>query len=67
METQAIAFDTHAFAKRLTGAGMPEDQATILAKGQSDLYERLLTQDQIIPMDQFFFFKLAEQRPDLLA
>ena len=46
---------------------MPEDQAAILAKGQSDLYERLLTQDQIIPMDQFFFFKLAEQCPDLLA
>ena len=43
METQAIAFDTHAFVKRLTGAGMPEDQAEILAKGQSDLYERLVT------------------------
>ena len=43
METQAIAFDTHAFVKRLTGAGMPEDQAAILAKGQSDLYERLVT------------------------
>ena len=41
METQAIAFDTHAFVKRLTGAGMPEDQAAILANGQSDLYERL--------------------------
>ena len=43
METQAIAFDTHAYVKRLTGAGMPEDQAEILAKGQSDLYERLVT------------------------
>ena len=31
------AFDTHAFVKRLTRAGMPEDQAEILANGQSDL------------------------------
>ena len=30
-------FDTHAFVKRLTGAGMPESQAEILAKGQFDL------------------------------
>ena len=44
MEPQ-IAFDTHAFVKRLTGAGMPEDQAEILAKGQADLYERLVTKE----------------------
>ena len=39
------AFDTHAFVKRLTRAGMPEDQAEILANGQSDLYERLVTKE----------------------
>ena len=39
------AFDTHAFVKSLTGAGMPEDQAEILAKGQSELYERLVTKE----------------------
>ena len=39
------AFDTHTFVKSLTGAGMPEDQAEILAKGQSDLYERLVTKE----------------------
>ena len=38
-------FDTHAFVKRLTRAGMPEDQAEVLAKGQSDLYERLVTKE----------------------
>ena len=38
-------FDTHAFVKRLTGAGMPEDQAEILANGQADLYERLVTKE----------------------
>ena len=43
IETQAIAFDTYAFVKRLTGAGMPEDRTAILAKGQFDLYERPVT------------------------
>ena len=38
-------FDTHAFVKRLTRAGMPEDQAEILTNGQSDLYERLVTKE----------------------
>ena len=38
-------FDTHAFVKSLTGAGMHEDQAKILAKGQADLYERLVTKE----------------------
>ena len=39
------AFDTHAFVKRLTRAGMPEDQAEVLANGQADLYERLVTKE----------------------
>ena len=37
------AFDTHAFVKRQTGAGMPESQAEILAQGQSNLSERPVT------------------------
>ena len=41
MQAQAATFDTHAFVKRLTRAGMPEDQAEVLANGQADLYERL--------------------------
>ena len=46
METQTATFDTHAFVKRLTQAGMPEDQAEVLlANGQSDLYERLVTKE----------------------
>ena len=40
-------FDTHAFVKRLTRAGMPEDQAEVLANGQSDLYERLVTKEHL--------------------
>ena len=45
MQPQAVTFDTHAFVKRLTGAGMPESQAEILAQGQADLYERLVTKE----------------------
>ncbi len=33
------AFDTHAFVKRLTAAGMPEPQAEILADEQSKLID----------------------------
>lgn len=35
----AIAFDTHAFIKRLTAAGMPERQAEVLAEEQAKLIE----------------------------
>ncbi len=33
------AFDTHAYVKRLTGAGMPEAQAEVLADEQSRLID----------------------------
>lgn len=40
----AVAFDTHAFIKRLTAAGMPEPQAEILVEEQARLIEdRLAT------------------------
>ena len=45
MQAQPATFDTHAFVKRLTKVGMPESQAEILARGQSDLYERLVTKE----------------------
>ena len=47
MQSQALTFDTHAFVKRLTRAGMPEDQAEVLANGQADLYERLVTKEHL--------------------
>ena len=44
----AIAFDTHAFVKRLTAAGMPESQAEILAEEQARLIEdRLATKADV--------------------
>jgi hypothetical protein len=37
-----IAFDTHAFIKRLTAAGMPEPQAEIIADQQTRLIDEKL-------------------------
>ena len=60
MQAQALTFDTHAFVKRLTKAGMPEDQAEILSKGQADLYERLVTKE-------YFEFTLKHELEKLRA
>ena len=60
MQAQALTFDTHAFVKRLTRAGMPEDQAEVLANGQSDLYERLVTKE-------YFQFTLNHELEKLRA
>ncbi len=35
----AVTFDTHAFVKRLSAAGMPEPQAEVLAEEQSRLID----------------------------
>ena len=37
--TATIAFDTHRYVKRLTGAGMPEPQAEVIADEQRALIE----------------------------
>ena len=60
MQAQALTFDTHAFVKRLTKAGMPEDQAEVLSKGQADLYERLVTKE-------YFEFTLKHELEKLRA
>ena len=60
MQPQPVTFDTHAFVKRLTKAGMPEDQAEILSKGQADLYERLVTKE-------YFEFTLNHELEKLKA
>ena len=44
----AIMFDTHAFVKELTGAGMPERQAEVLAHSQATLIdEKLVTKQDL--------------------
>ena len=43
-----IVFDTHAFVKELTEAGMPEAQAEVLARSQADLIdEKLATKEDL--------------------
>ena len=44
----SLAFDTHAFVKKLTQAGMPEEQAEVLAETQAQLIdERLSTKEDL--------------------
>jgi hypothetical protein len=46
-------FDTHAFVKRLTGAGMPEQQAEILAEEQARLISgQLATKADLRELEQ---------------
>ena len=42
----AIMFDTHAFVKKLTAAGMPERQAEVLARAQATLIDEKLATKQ---------------------
>ena len=42
----SIAFDTHAFVKELTAAGMPEAQAEVLANNQAKLIDEKLATKQ---------------------
>ncbi len=42
----AIIFDTHAFVKELTHAGMPEEQAEVLARSQAALIDEKLATKQ---------------------
>jgi len=37
-----LAFDTYAFVKELTQAGMPEEQAEVLARSQAMLIDEKL-------------------------
>ncbi|ABN42243.1 gp37 [Sodalis phage phiSG1] len=48
-----LVFDTHAFVKKLTTAGMPEAQAEILAQEQANLIEnRLATKVDITTLEK---------------
>ena len=41
-----VTFDTHAFVKDLTRAGMPEEQAEVLARSQAALIDEKLATKQ---------------------
>ena len=46
MRMSTIVFDTHAFVKELTQAGMPEAQAEVLARSQATLIDEKLATKQ---------------------
>ena len=49
----AIMFDTHAFVKELTEAGMPEPQAEVLARSQATLIdEKLATKEDLKKLER---------------
>lgn len=49
----SIAFDTHAFVKELTAAGMPEAQAEVLASSQAKLIdEQLATKKDLKELEE---------------
>lgn len=57
----ALAFDTHAFIKRLVAAGMPEPQAEVLADQQSRLIdEKLATKADLAESTRLLKADLAE-------
>lgn len=55
-----LTFDTHKFVKRLTEAGMPLNQAEILAEEQTRLIdERLATKDDLEKLELRLTMKLG--------
>ena len=59
-----LIFDTHAFVKQLTEAGMPEPQAEVLARTQAALIdERLATKDDLQALE----LRLSNQIKELDA
>lgn len=62
----AVLFDTHGFVKRLVGAGMPEQQAEILAEEHARLLnERLATKLDLEQQTALLRRDLAETKAEL--
>lgn len=55
-----IVFDTHAFVKELTEAGMPEAQAEVLARSQANLIdEKLATKEDLKKLELHLTIRLG--------
>ena len=56
----AIMFDTHAFVKELTKAGMPEPQAEVLARSQAQMIdEKLATKEYLKQLELRLTYNLT--------
>ena len=55
-----IVFDTHAFVKELTEAGMPGAQAEVLARSQANLIdEKLATKEDLKELERCLTMRLT--------
>ena len=62
----ALAFDTHAYVKRLVGAGMPEPQAEVIAGEQRNLIaNELATKRDLKEMEAALTRDIAEIKRDM--
>ncbi len=65
--SEAIAFDTHRFVKRLTGTGFTEAQAEALADEQAGLLDsNLATKRDLLKLEGDLERQMAELKSDLL-
>jgi hypothetical protein len=64
----SVIFDTHAFVKRLTAAGMPVEQAEILAEEQARLIdERLATKADLKVLEERLEYRLTIRLGAMMA
>jgi len=55
-----LIFDTHNFVKKLKSAGMPEEQAEVLASSQAALIEeRLATKHDLLALEERLTYRLT--------
>ena len=61
-----LTFDTHAFVKELTQAGMPEEQAEVLARSQATLIdEKLATKQDLKELEMRLVRDIQELKRDM--
>ncbi len=68
MASDALAFDTHRFVKRMTAAGMPVQQAEALAESQVDLLNaNLATKNELAKTESALKADIANTESTLRA
>ncbi|MFI5401078.1 MAG: coiled-coil domain-containing protein [SAR324 cluster bacterium] len=64
----SIPFDTHAFVKRLTAAGVPERQAEVHAEALAEIAPaQLATKDDLSNMEERFKAEIAGVKAEIKA
>ncbi len=67
MASNALAFDTHSFVKRMTAVGMPVQQAEALAESQADLLNaNLATKTELANTESALKVEIANTEAHLI-